>query len=73
MTQQKKQIIITAVITFVVAGLIGFYTGRYYEIQNRRRIMQRNFTGGQFYRQFQGGQSGPGGMQPGFEQRRFRD
>ena len=47
MKNLKKELVIAVAVTFIIAGLVGFYVGRYYEGQVvRKRFQQRMGTQG---------------------------
>lgn len=67
----NKDLIIAVAVTFLLAGAIGFYTGKYYEQQIRRKMIQQRMQNVQGqngerqnreFRQFDGNRQPGSGM-----------
>jgi len=68
----NNKIILAVVCTFVFAGLIGFYSGRFYERQSfRKRFQQRGGANG--FNRTGGGNRQPGGTRQSSETPRMPD
>jgi hypothetical protein len=46
----NKQFIVVIAASVIIAGLMGFYSGRFYERNSFRRNMQNRFDNGRFQR-----------------------